>query len=228
MVVLVEFKSNFKKVRASIDLFTLLLACDFMEDQIKSEMSARILEGRVEEIQKVKDKFNRIMMQKVGKLLVEEISKVSGSINFSQNQYTILKLPKFLKSLLNYFKNDQLLIETGLLFIVYSLHLLTDEMQISYEKNIASFKEKRDELLKMKDLLWLNIDLTPECVCKFRVPSSIFPAYPLFEKFMPDLAIFGILKIFEWLNLLNSSVGSLIANYEASFNTLYKQVISEP
>jgi hypothetical protein len=101
-------------------------------------------------------------------------------------------------------------------------------MQIVYARNIASLQVKRDELLKMKDLLWINIDQTPDCICKFRVPSSLFPAYPLFEKFMPDLAIFGILKIFEWLNLLNSTIETLIIKYEGSFNELYKHVIGGP
>jgi len=199
-----------------------------MEEPTKSELGAEILETKLEEIQRVKDKFNRIMMQKLGKLLVEELSKVSGDDISGQNQYIVLKMPKFLKALFNYFKNDQLLIETGLLFIVYSLHLLDDEMQIIYGRNIASIQDKKDDLSKIRDLIWINVDLTPDCICKFRVPSCIFPAYPVFEKYMPNLAIFGLLKIFEWLNLLNSPVAALIANYEDSFNEVYARVISVP
>ena len=199
------------------------LTSDTMEDQMKSEMSAEVLENKIEEIEKVKNRYNKIIMQKLGKLLVEELSRVAGDEKPNQEQYIILKFPKFLKALLNFFNNDQLLIETGLLFIIFSLNLLDDEMQIRYGQNISSIQNRKDELSQMKDLLWVNIDLTPDCVCKFRLPSCLFPASPLFEKYMPDLAIFGILKIFEWLNLLNSTVCSLIRNYEGSFNEVYKR-----
>jgi hypothetical protein len=199
------------------------LTSDTMEDQMKSETSAAVLENKIEEIEKVKNRYNKIIMQKLGKLLVEELSRLAGDEQPNQDQYIILKLPKFLKSLLNFFNNDQLLIETGLLFIIFSLNLLDDEMQIRYQQNIASIQTKKDDLSQMKELLWVNLDLTPDCICKFRLPSCLFPAYPLFEKYMLDLAIFGILKIFEWLNLLNSTVCSLIPHYEGSFYEVYKR-----
>jgi hypothetical protein len=202
------------------------LTSDTMEDQMKSETSAAVLESKREEIEKVKNRYNKIIMQKLGKLLVEELSRVAGNEQPNQDQYIILKLPKFLKSLLNFFNNDQLLIETGLLFIIFSLNLLDDEMQIRYRQNISSIQIRKDDLSQMKDLLWVNLDPTPDCICKFRLPSYLFPAYPLFEKYMPDLAIFGILKIFEWLDLLNSTVCSLIRNYEGSFHEVYKRATS--
>lgn len=194
-----------------------------MEDQMKSDASAEVLESRIEEIEKVKNRYNKMIMEKLGKLLVEELSKVAGNEQSAQDQYIILKLPKFLKSLLNFFNNDQLLLESGLLFVIFSLNLLDDEMQIRYGQNIESIQTRKETLLQMKDLLWVNLDITPDCICKFRLPSCLFPAYPLFEKHMPDLAIFGILKILEWLGLLNSSICSLIRNYEGSFYEVYER-----
>jgi len=181
-------------------------------------------ESKSDKINDVKEKFFQVIKRKIGNLLVEEISKIIENEGFSSNRKIILKIPHFLKSLFSFYNDEGLLIETSLLYICYCLNLMTDEMQVIYEQNLAEIEKNRVILLKMKELLQLNKSETPVFICKFELPTYILSKYSLIEDDFENLIIFGLIKIFEWLGVFDSEFIEKYSKYEICFSSVVQRL----
>ncbi|NVM54759.1 MAG: hypothetical protein HWN66_13740 [Candidatus Helarchaeota archaeon] len=193
--------------------------------KFKSEMERKSLESKRNIVKGVENKFNQVIKKKIGDLLIEEISRFLGNGSFNSEHLKILNIPRFFKPIFKFFNNNQLLLESSLLYIIYSLDIMNPEMQEIYDGNLSRIEYKRNELMEIKDLLWIDVDTTEEFVCQFNLPSFILPIYPVLEKEFQNLLIFGLLKIFEWLNLLNTKVSSLIPKYEQNFAEILQTIL---
>ena len=142
-----------------------------MENQTNTDREGNQIEDKVSELNDVKEKFFTIIKNKIGELLVEEISRISGDVGESKNGSLILKLPHFLKSIFSFYNDEKLLIETSLLYIMFSLDLMSMEMSALYEKNIQKIENKKESLIELKELLRVNRTIVPEFVCKFDIPT---------------------------------------------------------
>ena len=188
------------------------------------EKEFQTLETKQNAIVDVKNRFNQIIKRRIGALLLEGISEILESENLSQDCVKILKLPIFLKPIFNFFTDNQLLLESSLLYIIYSLELLNPEMQEVYEQNLAKIEKRKKDLLELGDLLWVNIDSTTEFICKFNVPTYMSHIFHLLEDAVPNLVVFGLLRIFQWMNLLSFKVNSLVPKYEQSFSDVLQDL----
>ena len=188
-----------------------------MEKQIESDGKVNHIEAKVSELNYVKEKFMSVIKSKIGDLLVEEVSRIIGDEKGRSNPSLILKLPHFLKSIFSFYNDEKLLIETSLLYIMFSLDLMSQEMKALYEKNISQIENKKGPLLEMKELLRVNRTIVPEFIVKFEVPTFILPHFSLLEKNFQNLVVYGLLKIFEWLNVLDSKENLGNSIYEQSF-----------
>ena len=193
------------------------LPCGFMNYKMNYQEEPEQLETKIETINKVKEKFNQVIKQKLGELLIDGISEYIGEDQLNYKQLKIIKIPQVLKPMFYFFNDDQLLIDTSIQYILYCLDLITNEIYARYNENIQIITRKKDELMAIKDLLWVNMSQTSEYVCKYKVPNVLYDYLINMEKEFEEIIIFGLLKIFEWLNLLNSTALGLIPKYEQSF-----------
>jgi hypothetical protein len=200
-----------------LTLFTGLNISDVMDEESRADGKADGIKTKIEEINNVKSKFNQIVLKRVGELLVEEISKIMGVNALNPNKIVLLKLPNFFKAIFHFYNNDNLLFETSLLYVIYSLGCLDAEMRMIYERNVGFLESRKDELCGLRDLLRLNFDKERDFTCKFIITSSMQPLYALLENQIENLIVFGLFKIFEWLNVINAQVQSEISTYEQSF-----------
>lgn len=188
-----------------------------MELNSKPEAEANTLEEKQNTISEVKQKFFNAIKRKLGDLFVEGLSEFFGNANLDPKQLIILKLPQFLKPIFNLFRDDYLLIDTSLMYILYSLELIDKNLQFQYEVKLSKIANKKKDLQGLKELLWIDSDTQVEFITKFILPAYLAPIYPILEEQIQNLVIFGLLKIFDWLDLLNLKARSLISNYEQSF-----------
>ena len=195
-----------------------------MQIKHRTEEDLAYLEDKQAAINGMKEKFNKMIMNKLGELLLDGMSEYLGIEYHDQDQIKVLKLPQFLKPLFGYFKDNQLLVETSLLYLIHSLNLMNPEMQTRYDINISKIEQKKYDIMEFKDLLWINLDISLDYVCKFRVPALLVPVFPHLENEAPNLIALALLKIFEWLDLLNSKVSELIPRYQQSFNEIYHAI----
>jgi len=101
---------------------------------------------------------------------------------------------------------------------------MNPEMQTRYDMNISKIEQKKYDIMEFKDLLWINLDISLDYVCKFRVIALLVSVFPHLENEAPNLIALALLKIFEWLDLLNSKVSELIPSYQKSFNEIYHAI----
>jgi len=161
-------------------------------------------------------------MSKLGNLLIKGISDFLGVDDSTPNQIKFINLPQFLKPFLNFFKDKQFLIETSLLYISNCLGLMTEQMQEVYNYNLAEIETKRESLLEMRDLFWVNSQIDANFPCRFDLPQYLSLIYPYLEEEIQNLITFGILKILEWLGLLNNWAQSVIPIYEQSYAKVFQ------
>ncbi len=192
-----------------------------MQMKPKAKEDSTFLEDKQSAISDMKEKFNKMIMNKLGDLLLDGMSEFLGIEYQDQDQIKIIKLPQFLKPLFGYFKDNQLLVETSILYIIHSLNLINDELQTRYDINLSKIERRKHDLLEFKDLLWINLDPSLDFVCKFSVPAALLPIYPYLEKEIQNLITLALLKIFEWLDLLNFKVSALIPRYQERFAEIY-------
>ncbi|HUX98611.1 MAG TPA: hypothetical protein VMV49_03600 [Candidatus Deferrimicrobium sp.] len=185
-----------------------------MADKFKPEVETSLLETKINEINKVKGRFYQVIKQKLGELLIEGLRDFLGETGSIESHIKLIKIPIILKPIFYFFNNDQLLIETSLLYIMYCLDLMDSELQIVYNEKISKIESKKGEFVQLKDLLSVHMNNDSEYLGKFKVPSYMNSFFLKWEGKIPNVTIFGLLKILEWLNILDSKTLQLINTYE--------------
>ena len=193
-----------------------------MERKFNLEAEGDSLQTKQDVINGVKSQFYKKVMSKLGDLLLKGISEFLGIENSTSNHIKFIKLPLFLKPFLFFFKNKQLLIETSLLYISNCLGLMTEQMQEAYDDNLAKIETKRESFLEMKDLFWVNSQIDANFPCRFDLPQYLSLIYPYLEEEIQNLVTFGMLKILEWLGLLNNWAYSVVPMYEQSYTKVFQ------
>ena len=183
----------------------------------KSESDASSLEEKQNTVSEVKQKFFKAIKRKMGDLFIEGLSEFFGNTNLDPKKLIVLRLPQSLKPIFNLFRDDSLLINTSLMYILYSLGLMDKNLQFQYEVNLSKIANRKSDLQEIRELLWIDSDSQVEFITKFILPTYLTQVYPFLEDQVQNLVTFGLLKIFEWLNLLNIKANSLISRYERSF-----------
>ena len=197
-----------------------------MEDRSIPEAVEDALQVKQDAISEVKNQFYKSVLRRLGDSLLEGISEYLGTEDVGDTQIRILKLPQFLKAFLNFFEDEQLLVEASLLYVSDSLGLMTDEIQAIYDQNLAKIESKRRDLQDMKDLLWVGAQLGGSFLCQFPLPPYLELIFTYLEGDIQSLITFGMLKILEWLGTLNSYGQVLIPKYERSFNVILQSNLS--
>ncbi|MHA1265694.1 MAG: hypothetical protein ACTSRS_10730 [Candidatus Helarchaeota archaeon] len=195
-----------------------------METSYNTDLKSKQLVEKQTTITEVKCRFNKMIRRRLGALLIRGLSEYLGEEILDPNQIKFFKLPLFLKPIFTYFHNDQLLLEVSILYIIYSLGLMNNEMQTNYDIYLAKIEYKKYEIKELRDLLWINLEREQVFTCKFQVPPYLLRILPIIEEKGANLVAFGILKIFEWLDLLPAKVQLLVSIYERSFQELYQTI----
>ncbi len=192
-----------------------------MEYKIEPDDKSDGMDSKSDAVNDAKDRFYRIIKRKIGDLLVDQISRITGSSSKNDTRITFLKFPHFLKPIFSFYNDNKLLIEASFLYILFCLEQMTPELQKLYEHYISKIEYPKANLLEMRDLIRINKTIEPQFVCKFEIPTYLLPSYSIYEENFPDLIVFGLIKIFEWLNVFEAGLVSLNPSYEQSFTAAY-------
>lgn len=193
-----------------------------MEKDYEINRNQTEIQSKVDKINDLKGRFYQTIKKKIGELLVEEINKkIEEELRSDAGKIT-LKIPYFLKPIFSFYNNDALIIETSLYYIIYSLDLMDPEMKIVYEQNLAQFEASRTRLTELKGLLQIYLNNMPAFDILYKIPSQVLPIYPILEEEINNLIIFGMLKLFEWLNILDLEIYPEKPTYEHSYTKILK------
>ncbi len=138
---------------------------------------------------------------------------MSGFLN--QNTIKTVELPLLLEPFFEMVSNVKLYVETSLLYVMHNLELLTEEAQILYETNLLKVEaEKYENLLNKKNRFWIKLQQETFFPLEVEIMSTLLPFFHTFEAEISSLITYGILKILQWLDLLNRRVERLLPQYE--------------
>jgi hypothetical protein len=188
-----------------------------MEYKIEPDDQSDGMDSKSDAINDAKDRFYQIIKRKIGDLLVDQISRITGSTSQDHTKVTFLKFPHFLKPIFSFYNDNKLLIEASFLYILFCLEQMNPELQKLYEHYISKIEYPKANLMEMRDLIRINKTIEPQFVCKYEIPAYLLPSYSIYEENFPHLIVFGLIKIFEWLNVFEGDLVSLNPSYEQSF-----------
>ncbi len=133
-----------------------------------------------------------------------------------------LNLPRFLDPFLNCLQNPQFMLESALLYIVYSLDQMNIEMRKIYNKNMTEIENRKNEILSAKDRIMSSNDTT-QMAYPFKMPAYISTLYPVLESNFQDLMIYGLMMMMEWLGVLSQPISLMMQNYERIFSQIQQK-----
>ncbi|MHA1129286.1 MAG: hypothetical protein ACTSQI_11420 [Candidatus Helarchaeota archaeon] len=188
-----------------------------MDYKIAPDNTAKNLYSKANMIDNIKDRFYQIIQRKIGDLLVDEISRITGTPVEGAGRLIFLKIPHFLKSIFSFYDDDQFLIETSFLYILFSLEKMNQELQVIYDQYLQKIMKNQKDLLELSDIIRINSTREPESVCKFEIPSYLKSSYAMVSDEFNDLIIFGLVKIFEWMNIFSPDLCTSNPHYEQAF-----------
>ncbi len=180
---------------------------------------AKLPDARLQVLQR----GNNTFCNKCYNIIIKGVSPSSSEIKTSDTKQ--LNLPRFLESFINSLQNPQFLLESALLYVIFSLDLMNIEMRKVYNKNMTEIEKRKDEILRIRNTI-LSSDDTTSTRVQFKLPAYTEAIYPLIETHLQDLIGYGLLMIMEWLELNNPLISQLRSIHERVFNQVRQNLPS--
>lgn len=189
---------------------------------LTSNEDFELLEKKREKIISTKQNFENKILSKIGDALLGELFSLRSGENpptSKQKQTIKVKIPSEIRSFIEKIENNEVIIETAILYFLYNINHLTEELTNKYQENKTflinkindpEFSNKSDDLYR----LFTKFD---EIIINFIIPDYIIEKFTLLGKEFEVLIIYGILAIIKWLNLITINQDEIFNEYEQYF-----------
>jgi len=181
-----------------------------------------LIERKQEKIKSTKLNFENKILSKIGDALLSELFSLRSDETPSvskQDQLINIKIPSEIRSIIEKINNNDIIIETAILYFLYNINHLNEKLDSKYQENKQilinnvnglSFSSKSDDLYRL-------FSKTNELIVNFTIPDYIREKFALMSEKFQDLIVYGILAIFKWLNIIKSNHDVIFNKYEQYF-----------
>ena len=189
---------------------------------LSSNENLESIEKKIEKVNAAKQQFEKKVLSKIGDALLSELftlrSGEDSSISSQKNAIQV-KIPSEIRSFLEEFNDNGLIIETAILYFFYNINKLTREFDSKYQENKQVLIEKSSNVnfVPESDNFHDSFTGMKELIINYYIPDYINGKFSMLGMDFERIIIYGVLAILKWLNLLNSSHDILFNEHELFF-----------